>query len=44
MEDKTKSGLEVREKYFDAKYGTDCDNGIVYDGGGTGYKVGIKGL
>ena len=35
MEDKTKSGLE-------AKYGTDCDSGIVYDGGGTGYKVGIK--
>lgn len=42
MEDKTKSGLEVRERYFDAKYGTDCDSGIVYDGGGTGYKVGIK--
>lgn len=35
MEDKTKSGLEVRERYFDAKYGTDCDSGIVYDGGGT---------
>jgi hypothetical protein len=42
MEDKTKSGLEVRERYFDAKYGTECDSGIIYDGGGTGYKVGIK--
>jgi hypothetical protein len=42
MEDKTKSGLEVRERYFDAKYGTYCDSGIIYDGGGTGYKVGIK--
>ena len=42
MEDKTKSGLEVRERYFDAKYGTYCDSGIIYDVGGTGYKVGIK--
>jgi hypothetical protein len=42
MEDKTKSGLEVRERYFDAKYGTECDSGIIYDGGGTEYKVGIK--
>ena len=42
MEDKTKIGLEVRERYFDAKYGTDCDSGIIYDGGGTGHRVGIR--
>jgi hypothetical protein len=28
MEDKTKSGLEVKERYFDSKYETDCDSGI----------------
>lgn len=42
MEDKTKCGLEVRERHFDPKYGAECDSGIIYDGGGTGYKVGIR--
>jgi len=42
MEDKTKSGLEVKERYFDSKYETDCDSGIIYDGGGTGHRVGIR--
>jgi hypothetical protein len=42
MEDKTKRGLEVRERYFDSKYGAECDSGIIYDGGGTGHKVGIR--
>lgn len=42
MEDKTKLGLEVRERYVDSKYGAECDSGIIYDGGGTGHKVGIR--
>jgi hypothetical protein len=42
MEDKTKLGLEVRERYLDPKYGADCESGIVYDGGGTGHKMGIR--
>ena len=42
MEDKSKLGLEVRERYLDPKYGTDCESDIIYDGGGTGHKVGIK--
>ena len=42
MEDKTKSGLEVKERYFDSKYGAECDSGIIYDGGGTGHRVGIR--
>ena len=42
MEDLTKRGLEVRERYFDNKYGAECDSGIIYDGGGTGYRVGIR--
>jgi hypothetical protein len=42
MEDKTKLGLEVRKRYFDPKYGADCESGIIYDGGGLGYKVGIR--
>lgn len=42
IEDKTKIGLEVRDRYFDAKYRAECDSGIIYDGGGTGYKVGIR--
>ena len=40
MEDKTKLGLEPKETYLDPKYGTDCDSGIIYDGGGTEHKVG----
>ena len=42
MEDKTKLGLEVRKRYLDPKYGADCESGIIYDGGGTGHKVGIR--
>lgn len=42
MEDKTKLGLEVRERYLDPKYGADCESGIIYDGGGRGHKVGIR--
>jgi hypothetical protein len=42
MEDLTKRGLEVRDRYFDNKYGVECDSGIIYDGNGTGHKVGIR--
>jgi hypothetical protein len=42
MEDLTKRGLEIRNRYFDTKYGAECDSGTIYDGGGTGYKVGIR--
>lgn len=42
LEDKTKLGLEVRERYLDQKYGADCESGIIYDGEGTGHKVGIR--
>jgi hypothetical protein len=42
LEDKTKLGLEVKERYLDPKYGAECESGIIYDGGGTGHKVGIR--
>jgi len=42
VEDKTKLGLEVRERYLDPKYDADCEGGIIYDGGGRGHKVGIR--
>lgn len=42
MEDRTKRGLEVRDRFFDTKYGTECDSGIIYDGEGTGHRVGIR--
>ena len=42
LEDRTKRGLEVRERYFDAKYGAECESGIIYDGRGTGHKVAIR--
>lgn len=42
MEDKTKRGLEVRDRYLDAKYSAECDSGIIYDGEGTGHRVGIR--
>ena len=42
LEDRTKRGLEVRERYFDTKYGAECESGIIYDGRGTGHKVAIR--
>ena len=36
MEDKTKFGLEVRERSLDPKYGANYESGIIYDGGGEG--------
>jgi hypothetical protein len=42
MEDLTKRGLEISNRHFDTKYGAECDSGTIYDGGGTGYKVGIR--
>ncbi len=42
LEDKTKRGLEVIDRYFDSKYGAECEGGIIYDGRGTGHKVGIR--
>ena len=42
LEDRTKRGLEVREKYFDKKYGAECESGVIYDGMGTGHKVSIR--
>jgi hypothetical protein len=42
MEDLTKRGLEVRERYFDTKYGAEGDSGIIYDGNGAGHRVGIR--
>jgi hypothetical protein len=42
LEDRTKRGLEVRERYFDTKYGADCESGIIYDGRGTGHKMAIR--
>ena len=42
LEDKTKRGLEVRDRYFDTKYGAECESGIIYDGRGIGHKVAIR--
>jgi hypothetical protein len=42
MEDKTKRGLEVRERVTDEKYGVEADRGMIYDMDGIGHKVGIR--
>lgn len=42
MEDKTKRGLEVRERVLDEKYGVESDRGMIYDMDGIGHKVGIR--
>jgi hypothetical protein len=42
LEDKTKRGLEVREKVSDEKYGVEADRGVIYDMDGIGHKVGIR--
>lgn len=42
LEDKTKRGLEVRERAVDDKYGVEADKGMIYDMDGKGHKVGIR--
>lgn len=42
LEDKTKRGLEVRERNKDEKYDVDADKGMIYDVDGIGHKVGIR--
>ncbi len=42
LEDKTKRGLEVRERVVDEKYGVEADRGMIHDMDGIGHKVGIR--
>lgn len=42
LEDKTKRGLEVRERIVDEKYGVEADRGMIHDMDGIGHKVGIR--
>ena len=42
LEDKTKRGLEVRERSFDDKHGVESDKGIIYDMDGIGHRVAIR--
>jgi hypothetical protein len=42
LEDKTKRGLEARERNKDEKYDVDADKGMIYDMDGIGHKVGIR--
>jgi hypothetical protein len=42
LEDKTKRGLDVREKVVDEKYGVRADRGMIHDMDGIGHKVGIR--
>lgn len=42
LEDRTKRGLEVRERNHDDKYGVLADKGMIHDIDGVGHKVGIR--
>lgn len=42
MEDKTKRGLEMRERVIDEKYGVESERGMIHDMDGIGHKVGIR--
>nr|WP_294807132.1 hypothetical protein [uncultured Nitrososphaera sp.] len=42
MEDKTKRGLEVRERIIDEKHGVEVERGMIYDMDGIGHRVGIR--
>ena len=42
LEDKTKRGLEVKERSFDDKYGVESEKGIIHDVDGIGHRVGIR--
>jgi hypothetical protein len=42
MEDKTKRGLEVRERRLDEKYRVEAEQGMIYDMDGIGHRVWIR--
>ena len=42
LEDRTKRGLEVREKSIDKKHGVDADWGMIHDMDGIGHLVCIR--
>jgi hypothetical protein len=42
LEDKTKRGLEVRERNNDEKYNVEADKGMIHDVDGIGHKIGIR--
>ena len=42
LEDRTKRGLEVRERNYDDKYSVVADKGMIHDIDGVGHKVGIR--
>jgi hypothetical protein len=42
LEDKTKRGLEVREKSIDTEKNVPSDKGMIYDMDGRGHKVNIR--
>ena len=42
LEDKTKRGLEVRERSMDEKYGVEAEKGMIYDMDGVGHTVSIR--
>ena len=42
LEDKTKRGLEVRERGYGDKYGVDSEKGMIYDIDGIGHRIGIR--
>ncbi|MBA3978562.1 MAG: hypothetical protein H0X50_10310 [Nitrosopumilus sp.] len=42
LEDKTKRGLEVKEKTFDSDKGVLSEKGMIYDMNGRGIKVNIR--
>lgn len=42
LEDKTKRGLEVRERSIDEKYGVKAEKGMIYDMDGVGHIISIR--
>jgi hypothetical protein len=42
LEDKTKRGLDVRERSMDEKYGVEAEKGMIYDMDGVGHTVSIR--
>jgi hypothetical protein len=42
LEDKTKRGLDVRERNMDETYGVEAEKGVIYDMDGTGHSISIR--
>jgi len=42
LEDRTKRGLEIRERSVDERLGVEADKGMIHDADGIGHRVAVR--